>query len=78
MTPREATNKALDAGKRLPELEHIIMTCSYESYRYARYVIKGELPNKMHNTMLLYAIEDPNNIWVKSYFWVKSRTYHSC
>ena len=56
MTPHEAYNKAVKAGKRLPEIEHIILTCSYESYRYARYVIKGELPNKMHNTMLLLSL----------------------
>jgi len=93
MTPAEATNKALDAGKRLPELEHIILADSCDAYlyasevikgrwieaediimthpgrcfNYAKYVIKGKLPEKMHNMMLLYAIKDPND-YVKSYF----------
>jgi len=60
MTPYQAYLEAYDTGKRLPELEDIIMTSSYESYRYARQVIKGKLPDKMHNMMLLHAIKEPD------------------
>jgi len=51
-----------------PELEDIIMTDERYSYFYASDIIKGKLPEKMHNMMLLRAIEDPNNIYVKNYF----------
>jgi len=108
MTPsaaNKAYNKAVKAGKRLPELEHIIMndpwhSCLYaervikarwieaediimtdpeSSYYCAIHVIKGHLPTKMHNRMLFYAMENPNDGWVKRYFkfierrenWVK-------
>ena len=74
MTPKEAYWKAYDeyeAGKRLPELEDIIMTSFSESYYYATDIIKDKLPDKMHNIMLLHAMENSNgrcNIWVKYYF----------
>ena len=68
MTPYEAYCKAHDAGKRLPELENIIMTSSYVSQLYAKWVIKGKLPEKMHNMMILHGIKNSNDIWVKSYF----------
>ena len=93
MTPSEAYYKALDAGKRLPELEYIILADSFYSYmytrnviqdrwieaediimkssgrcfNYAKYVIKGKLPEKMHNMMLLHAIKDTNDYFVKEY-----------
>jgi len=41
MTPRQAFDKAMITGKRLPELEHIIMTDSWASYFYSNYIIKG-------------------------------------
>jgi len=41
MTPFEAYDKAYEAGKRLPELEGIIMTSSYYSKSYAEDIIKG-------------------------------------
>ena len=94
MTPELAYFKALEAGKRLPELESIILTSSWFSYQYAAdiikgrwieaediimisvnysgcyalFVIDGKLPEKMHNMMILYAIKDPNHLYVKSYF----------
>ena len=94
MTPEKAYWKALKAGKRMPDLEHIILTDPWGSYRYARYIIKarweeaeevimtnsfisfryaawiirGRLPPKMHNRMLLCAIEDPDDEYVKDYF----------
>jgi hypothetical protein len=37
----EAYFKALEAGKRLPELESIILTDSWSSYLYALHIIKG-------------------------------------
>jgi len=41
MTPREAYEIARSAGKRLPELENIILTSSSEAYFYTRSVFKG-------------------------------------
>ena len=41
MTPEEAYWKAYDAGERLPELEHIVLTNSWSSFFYARHLIKG-------------------------------------
>jgi len=40
MTPEEAYYKAIELGKRIPELEPIISKDAYWSYRYALYVIK--------------------------------------
>ena len=74
MTPEQAYWKAYDeyeAGERLPELEDIIMTSFSESYYYATDIIKDKLPDKMHNRMLLHAMENSNgqcNLWVKNYF----------
>jgi len=41
MTPEEAYNKAYDLGKRIPELEGIVLKDVFYSYWYALYVIKG-------------------------------------
>jgi len=41
MTPKEAYHKASALGKRIPELEGIIIKDVLYSYRYALYVIKG-------------------------------------
>ena len=41
MTPEEAYRTASIADKRLPELEHIILTSSFYAYYYARDIIKG-------------------------------------
>ena len=49
------------------EAEDIIMTKAEESYFYARDVIKGKLPEKMHNMMFLHVIKD-SNYWAKYYF----------
>ena len=99
MTPQQAYRKARKAGahrhgKRMPELERIILNDPFESFRYAmsmvkarwieaediimtdpretcRYaerIIKGKLPPKMHNRMLLYAMQRPNDKYVKNYF----------
>jgi len=53
---------------RWVEAEDIIMTATDHSYYYAFCVTKGKLPDKMHNMMLLRAIEDSNNSFVKEYF----------
>jgi len=50
------------------EGEDIIMTNVADSCFYAINAIKGKLPEKMHNMMILYAIKDPNNLFVKDYF----------
>ena len=41
MTPKEAYIKCYNENRRIPELENIIATDSYYSYRYASDVIKG-------------------------------------
>ena len=41
MTPQEAYNKAVKAGKRLPEIEHIILTDSQIAFNYAMFIIKA-------------------------------------
>jgi len=94
MNPEETYRKATSSGKRLLELEDIILTSPWFSYLYARdiikgrwveaediimthpqyaylyalFVIDGKLPEKMHNMMILYAIKDPNHLYVKDYF----------
>jgi len=35
---------------------------------YAKFVVSGKLPNKMHNKMLLLAMENPDNLSLRSYF----------
>jgi hypothetical protein len=47
---------------RWTEAEDIISTNSQYSYLYAYYIIKGKLPENMHNAMLLYADK-----WSKEY-----------
>ena len=41
MTPYQAYDKAVEAGKRLPELEDIILNSPWYSYIYARDIIEG-------------------------------------
>ena len=35
---------------------------------YSKFVLSGKLPDKMHNKMLLLAIEHPDNLALRSYF----------
>jgi len=59
-----------DLGKRerSPELEDEIMADPEYSYYYATHTLHGKLPEKMHNMMILHAIKDPDDIFVKLYF----------
>jgi hypothetical protein len=42
------------------------------SYYYAKNIIGGKLPEKMHNKMLGLALNDPENEFIKKYFeWMK-------
>jgi hypothetical protein len=41
MTPKEACLKCSNENRRIPELEKLIATDPFYSYRYARNVIKG-------------------------------------
>jgi hypothetical protein len=51
------------------EAENIISTNSYCTYLYAKNVIKGKLPENMHNMMLLHADD-----YAKEYFnFIKSK-----
>jgi hypothetical protein len=45
------------------EAENIISTNSQHAYFYVKYVIKGKLPENMHNAMILHADQ-----WAKKYF----------
>jgi len=62
MTPYQAYDKAYNLGKRIPELEPIISKDIYSSYWYAIEVIKGRLPDFMHNQMIFN-----NNKYTKHY-----------
>ena len=64
----KAWREAYFTGKRLPELEDIMMTQLNCCYWYAYYIIMGKLPEKMHNMMILHAIKDPDDYGVKEYF----------
>jgi len=35
---------------------------------YARHIVKGRLPEKMHRKMLAYGIANPNDTNIKFYF----------
>ena len=50
-------------GSRWIEAENIISTNPIYAYLYAREIIKGKLPENMHNAMMLHADE-----WAKYYF----------
>jgi len=53
MTPQEAYDKARNLGLRIPKLEQTISKDAQYSYFYAIDVIKGKLPDFMHNQMIL-------------------------
>jgi len=50
------------------EAEEVIMTNPRCCLYYADYVAKGKLPEKMHNMMILHAIENSDNWYIKDYF----------
>ena len=54
--------------KDIDLVEDHIMQNPMFTLEYARIIIKGKLPDKMHNMMLLYGIKDPNDSHVKEYF----------
>ena len=54
--------------KDIDLVEDHIMQNPLFTLEYARIIIKGKLPDRMHNMMILHAIEDPDNTWVKDYF----------
>jgi len=53
---------------RWVEAEDTIISDPWTAYLYSLDVIKNKLPDKMHNMMILYAIKDTSNLFVKSYF----------
>jgi len=62
-------------GDRWEEAEDIIMKGGdredhpvHYMVWYAKFVVSGKLPNKMHNKMLLLAMENPDNLTLHSYF----------
>ena len=51
--------------------EEVAKKCTCWLYYYAKDVIKGRLPDELHNRMLAEAIKNPNDRWVKKYFGAK-------
>ena len=49
------------------EAENIIAADVFYCYYYAIDVIKGKLPEDMHNQMIAHGINNPNNHYVKCY-----------
>ena len=47
--------------------ETAISQDSYICWSYSAFVVKGKLPEFMHNTMICYGIKNPDNYWVKKY-----------
>ena len=72
MKPHEALIVALKTDSRTSEIEDIIMITPNTACHYARLIIKGKLPDKMHNMMILYAIKDLD-IYVEAYFEYTSK-----
>jgi hypothetical protein len=56
------------------EAEDIISTELNCAYWYSRRVIKGKLPENMHNIMMLHCLN--NNEWAKRYFHFIKRLDH--
>lgn len=51
---------------RVPEYENYLMENSYYAYYYSKEILKGKLPEKMHNRMLGWAFL--NEPYAKLYF----------
>ena len=72
MTPQEAYRKATSSGKRLPELEDIILTSPLFSCCYARDIIKGrwtELEDIIMTSSwssYLYALNVVEGRWIEA------------
>ena len=50
------------------EAENTIMKDTETSCLYSMSLLKSKLPEPMHNMMLLHAIENPNDSYIKLYF----------
>ena len=55
---------------RVPEYEAILMESKEYSILYAKFVVMGKLPPKLHRKMLAWAIAEPNDNQLKFYFKV--------
>ena len=72
MNSTQAFNKAIRIGKRIPELEPIIMRDTSLTYRYAREIIKGRWPEGESTIILnafytyLYAREVIQGRWLEA------------
>lgn len=51
--------------------EEVAKKCPCWLYYYAKDVIGGKLPEKLHNLMFAEGIKNPNDLWVKKYFGAK-------
>lgn len=55
-------------NKRFELGEPAISEDFYFAYKYAKFVIKGKLPEQMHNQMIAQFIKNPNDQHIKAYF----------
>lgn len=55
-------------NKRFELGEPAISEDSYFAYKYAKFVIKGKLPEQMHNQMTAEFIKNPKNWSAQAYF----------
>lgn len=55
---------------RVPEYEEFIINDIKFCYLYAKNVVHGKLPEKMHNVMIAEAMCQPENHYLKAYFQI--------
>lgn len=62
---------------RIPEYEDILLQDKALTFLYAKCIVVGKLPERMHRMALAWAIADPNDPLVREYFDVceGKRTY---
>jgi hypothetical protein len=53
---------------RVPEYEEFLIQDIKFCYLYARHVVHGRLPEKMHNLMIAEALVQSNSHYLKAYF----------
>jgi len=68
MTIRKRMVKKKYGPFRIPEYEEILIKEKKTTLLYARCIVMGKLPKKMHRQMLAWAICEPNDSLIKEYF----------
>ena len=57
----------LCGGEAPKEIEDIIMESTEDCYKYARHCLRGQLPERLHNKMVMLSFSDDCDEWVKKY-----------